>query len=254
MKGYVRQIVVLIAIVAMIYLNLTSNGSGFTEPSQVETTQSYYLYPTDFSPAPLTFLIWAPIFLGMLGLAVYQALPRNRQDKRFDKIALPIIIVSILNAVVNYVPITLSVIVVSFLLASLAWAFVTIVQLPSDRLFYSFVRVPVGIFFGWITIATILNVCQWLVSVGWDGGIVSSAIWVAILVIIASGIGSFVITRYREIAFGVVLIWGFLGILLSDLSQISVLIAVVVCSLLLCLLIAQVVKDNNMTQETFNPA
>ncbi|MEM9952688.1 MAG: hypothetical protein AAF846_13865 [Chloroflexota bacterium] len=253
MKGLVRQVIVLIAVFAMVYLNLTSNASGFTEPEQV-TIEQYYLYPTDFSPTPLTFLIWAPIFLGMIVFAIYQALPKNRRDERFDEIALPVVLVSVLNGVINYVPIGISVINVFLLLIALTWTFIKIVRLPSDRLFYLTTRVPVGLFFGWITIASILNVCQWLVSVGWNGSGIPSTIWVAILIVIASAVGAFIIMRFKEIAYGAVLLWGFGGILVSNPSQVSVILAVITCSILLIILGVQTIRHQNALQDFTAPA
>ena len=244
MTGIIRQILVVVAVFVMVYLNVTSGASGFTEPEQV-TTEQYYLYATSVSPTPLTFLIWAPIFIGIMAYAIYQALPRNRYDERFDKLAVPIIAVCIFNAAINYVPIGLSVINVLLLLGSLAWTFVTILSLPSDRLFYTLVRIPIAIFFGWITVATIVNTSQWLVSIGWSGLGISESIWSVILLFVATTIGFFITLKYREIAFGGVLIWAYMGILVSNASQISIVLAVILYSIVIASAIGWILRRSN---------
>ena len=65
--------------------------------------------------------------------------------------------------------------------------------------------------------------CVYLVSIGWDGGFLSPAVWTAILLLIATGIGLLFLARWRDIAYAAVLIWAFAGIAVnhSDVALVA---------------------------------
>ncbi|MEI6727661.1 MAG: ThiF family adenylyltransferase, partial [Actinomycetes bacterium] len=167
LHGVARQIVLVLAAVAMVAVNMLGGGGGFSGSGSNDV---YSSFPTAFTPAVYTFAVWAPIFIGALAFAVYQALPSRRSDTRIDAVALPLVIAYLLNTATVYTRLGLSDIVTLMLLATLAWAFVIVAHLGrQDRRFFWFVRAPLAVFFGWITAATILNVFQWLSSKGISG-------------------------------------------------------------------------------------
>jgi hypothetical protein len=104
------------------------------------------------------------------------------------------------------------------------------------------VGVPFSVYFGWTTVATVANVIVLLVSLSWDGFGLSEATWAAIMVVVATAIGTATMLRNRDMAYGLVLIWAYLGILLRQTSadgfdgRYSVIIAAVVASLVVYLL------------------
>jgi hypothetical protein len=238
MKGLIRQIAVFASVVIMIVgLSIVSTGNPDFEGAGPDGTTSttYDMYPTAVSPAPWTFTIWGPIFLGTLALGVYQALPKNRKDARLDALGLPLISAFLLNGLTGFVPIGISVLVIVALLAALAWTFTVMIQFePGDRQFNFFVRAPILIFFSWINVATIVNISQWLVSLGWGGFGVPAAGWAALLILIAAGIGAGMVKRYQNLAlYAIVLVWAFIGIVAVKPSSLPVLAASVAGALLL---------------------
>ena len=80
------------------------------------------------------------------------------------------------------------------------------------------VGVPFSVYFGWTTVATVANVTVLLVSLSWDGFGLSDPTWAAIMVVVAMAIGTVTMVRNRDIAYGLVLIWAYLGILLRQTS------------------------------------
>ena len=82
-----------------------------------------------------------------------------------------------------------------------------------------------------------------LVSLSWDGFGLSDPTWAAIMVVVAMAIGTVTMVRNRDIAYGLVLIWAYLGILLRQTSpdgfdgRYPVIIAAVVASLVVYLLV-----------------
>lgn len=71
MKGLTRQIVLLMSAVAMVIANLVFGEGGDDLMTAV-------------MPAGFTFIVWLPIFVGTTIFGVYQALPAQRDDERFD--------------------------------------------------------------------------------------------------------------------------------------------------------------------------
>jgi hypothetical protein len=238
MKGLIRQIVVLASVVIMIVAlffvstgNPDFNGSG---PDGTSNTM-YDMYPTAVSPAPFTFTIWLPIFLGSLALGVFQALPSKRGDARLDAIAPPLVSAFLLNGLTGFVAIGVSVLVIIALLAALVWTFTVMIRFETgDRKFNLFVRAPILIFFSWISVATIVNISQWLVSLGWSGFGVPAAAWAAGLILVAAGIGAGLVRRYQNITlYALVLVWAFVGIVAVKPSSLPVLAASVIGTVLL---------------------
>jgi hypothetical protein len=84
-----------------------------------------------------------------------------------------------------------------------------------DRLL---VRLPFSVYFGWITVATIANVTVWLVSIDWDGFGFSEPAWALLILAVGAVIGTAVILADRDIAYGAVLIWAYLGIWIRHTS------------------------------------
>jgi hypothetical protein len=242
MKGLPRQVVVLASAVLMIvalFFVSTSNpdfsGSG---PDGTSNTM-YDMYPTAVSPTPITFTIWLPIFLGSLALGVFQALPKNRQDSRLDALGAPLTSAFLCNALTGFAPIGYSVPVILALLASLVWAFVVLVQFqPADKTFNLLVRAPILIFFAWITVATIVNVSQWLVSLNWNGFGIPAAWWGAALILVATSIGVMLMRRFEGInLYAIVLMWAFVGIVVMNPAAVPVIVASVLGALALILAI-----------------
>jgi hypothetical protein len=237
MKGLTRQIIVLLSSIFMIvtlFVISTNNPDFEGAGPEAGANTIYDLFPTAVSPAPYTFTIWLPIFLWALIFGVYQALPNNRKDSRLDKLSLPITAAYLCNAATGFTPIGLSVVAIVALLVSLIAAFLVLAGFgKQDRRFTWFVRVPTVLFFGWITVATIVNISQWLVSLGWQGFGISPSLWGGLLILVAMAIGIILVQRYEAFTYGIVLIWAFWGIVMVNLSATPVLISSIIATAVL---------------------
>ena len=108
MHGILRQIVLVLSFITFIYTNLFSGGS--------DSNSIYSLYPTAFTPAVYTFVIWAPIFIGLTLFVIYQALPSNRSNIYLDALGWPVFIAFIMNALSAYTPLGWSNLVITIAL------------------------------------------------------------------------------------------------------------------------------------------
>ena len=101
------------------------------------------------------------------------------------------------------------------------------------------------VYFGWITVATIANATVLLVSTGWNGFGLPEATWTIVILAVGALIGVATLLRFQDIAYGLVLIWAYAGILIKHTSASGfsnqypgVIVAVNIC---LALFIAAVV-------------
>ncbi len=79
-------------------------------------------------------------------------------------------------------------------------------------------RVPFGIFFGWITVATIANISVWLVSLSWNGFGLSRGVDGDHPVRGRAIIGV-TMWRIRSVAYGLTALWAYTGILVRHLTE-----------------------------------
>lgn len=180
------------------------------------------MYPTLFTPAGYTFAIWGVIYLLLIGYTAYQlGLIRPKKAKlkpaMIDAITPYFIASSVLNAVWiiawQYEVLWLSVLLIGGMLYSL----IRITEILKDKDYtmaeHILVRTPFSVYFGWITVATIADICVWLVSIKWDAWGIAPEAWTVGLLIVAALIGMAGMVRNRDCAYGAVFIWAFVGIL-----------------------------------------
>lgn len=185
-------------------------------------------YPNLFAPAGLAFSIWGVIYL-LLGLHVlyqwglFRSAPESAdRSAMLTKVGVLFSASSIANTAWvfawHYDLIALSVALILVILVCLA-AITRIVRVagPTKRE-QAFITVPFSVYFGWTTIATVANVTVFLVSLNWDGFGLADSTWTVVVLLLAMTIGLVTILRNRDVAFGVVLLWAFVGILIRQMS------------------------------------
>jgi hypothetical protein len=218
----ILKLVVLISFLVMLFINALANILPINGISTGQVSDSY---PNLFAPAALTFLIWGLIYLllaafilYLFGLFCYE----RENSGKLMQISLYFAISSVANSLWllswHYDLIALSMLLMVILLLCL----IKINQLTSDMSLSLkekfFIRLPFSVYFGWITIATIANATVLLVSLGWGGFGLPEFIWAGIIIIAGTIIGSMVIFKNKDMAYGLALIWAYIGILVKHLS------------------------------------
>jgi hypothetical protein len=82
------------------------------------------------------------------------------------------------------------------------------------------VKLTFGIYFGWITIATVANLTIYLVSLGLPNNTVGATIQTGLIVLVASLIGSVTAIRTKDLGYGFVILWALFGIYQKHTSPI----------------------------------
>ena len=237
------------ALVVVTYLAMvTMNGLANALPLNGRSTGAISdAYPSLFTPAGITFSIWGVIYL-LLGAHVLYQLGLFRDGPETPEKAALLNRVGVLFAVSSlantawifawhYDFIPLSVVLITVLVACLALIVTTLRAADLSGRERWLVGVPFSVYFGWTTVAVVANVTVMLVRWHWDGFGLSDATWATIMVLVAMAIGTLTMVRNRDVAYGLVLIWAFSGILLRQVSaaglngKYPVIIAAVVASL-----------------------
>ncbi|MHC1719807.1 MAG: tryptophan-rich sensory protein [Clostridiaceae bacterium] len=209
---------IMVAVNAMANI-LPINGQGTGQVSDA--------YPNLFAPAGITFAIWGLIYVLLASYAVYQTelFQKNKGylKKNFlDKIGIYFSISSIANAIWiyswHYQIIVLSMLLMLMILFCLVSITKLIINADLSNTDKIFIKLPFSIYFGWITVATIANATVLLVSIGWDGFGLSQTIWTVIMIFAGAAIGLATMLRNKDIAYGMVIIWAYTGILFKHIA------------------------------------
>ena len=220
MKNNLVKILAGVAYFAMIIINFLANALPINNRS---TGQISDAYQNLFAPTGLTFSIWGLIYLLLGGYVVYQFIKASQQkEELINKINPLFIATSLINIAWifswHYDIIPLSVLLMIILLFLL----IKIADILHKEQFISpeklFVKTPFSIYFGWITVAAIANITVFIVSTGWNKFGINEFVWTSIVLLTGALIGVLRINRDKNIAYGLVLIWAYFGILLKHIS------------------------------------
>jgi hypothetical protein len=74
------------------------------------------------------------------------------------------------------------------------------------------VDIPFSVYLGWISVATIANISDYLYLIQWDGFGIAPQAWAAIMIVVASVLGILMAVTRRDSAYNFVLAWSFAGI------------------------------------------
>jgi len=240
-KNVLLKVFAVVAYAAMVAVNILANALPINGRP---TGQISDYYANLFAPAGVTFSIWGIIYLLLAGYVLYQFVNKDKKIEKLIQTINPLFITTSLANILwifawHYDFIGISVLIMSvllILLIKIADILRKVQFTPREKLF---IKAPFSVYFGWITVATIANITVFLVSVGWNGFGIAESVWTSIILVVGALIGILRMTKDKNIAYGLVLVWAYLGILLKHTSvtgfngQYSSIIAtVVVCVLL----------------------
>ncbi|MCD4714021.1 MAG: tryptophan-rich sensory protein [Clostridiales bacterium] len=216
------KIIVAFTFVLMIMMNALAN---ILPINGVGTGQVSDAYGNLFAPAGITFAIWGVIYL-LLGVFTVYQFKKDSNDVKREAALIQIRLWFAASSVANtlwilawhYDFIGVSLALMVFILASLIRIALVIRATDFEGKDLLAIKIPFGVYFGWITVATIANVTTYLVSIGWDAFGVQEDIWTAGIILVGLAIGARTTTWFKDVPYGLVIIWAYLGILLKHTS------------------------------------
>ncbi|WP_345714133.1 tryptophan-rich sensory protein, partial [Kineococcus glutinatus] len=222
-----QAVVAATAVVAVVGSTIGSGAFGGT-PIAEAAGGALSASATLVAPAGPAFAIWSVIYTGLIALAVWQLLPAHREDARQRRTGWWTAASLLLNAAwigtVQAGWVTASVAVIAALLLVLV---VVVGRLgasrPTGRVEALVVDGSLGLYLGWVSIATVANTAAALSAAGaagngsWLG--LTEPVWAVLVLAVAAGIGVAVaaLTRGR-LAFGAGLAWGLAWVAVASSS------------------------------------
>ncbi|MBG6212291.1 phosphoglycerol transferase MdoB-like AlkP superfamily enzyme [Cryobacterium sp. CAN_C3] len=239
-RDLLRQTVVLLSSILAIAGSFIGSGAAGGTPIQNASGGALAADATPIAPDGPAFGIWTPIYLGLIAYAIWQFLPAQKTDARQRTLGYPIAASLLLNAAwilsIQFDLLVLSVPVIVLLLIVLIRAFqLTLRSRPKNLVETIVADGTVGLYLGWVSVATAANVTAVLVASGFEGFGLSADLW-AVLVIAVAGLVGVLLAVYGRgrLAPAVSLSWGLAwvavarltGNLLSTPTAIAAIIAV----------------------------
>ncbi|WP_431219414.1 TspO/MBR family protein [Leifsonia xyli] len=178
----VRQTLVIAGtVVALVGAFIGSGAAGGTPIPEV-AGGALSADATLLAPAGPAFAIWSVIYAGLVAYAIWQALPSQAARERQRRAGFWVLASLLLNAAwilsVQAGQLGVSVAAIVALLAVLIVTFVILRRHPAestaDAVLFDGV---IGLYLGWVMIATVANVTSWLQTLGFDGFGASPHAW-----------------------------------------------------------------------------
>ena len=223
-RGPIKALVA-VTYLAMVAMNFLANALPLNGRRTGDVSDAY---PSLFTPAGFTFSIWGVIYL-LLGahvlyqLGLFRGSPDTaEQSALLNRVGALFAISSLANTAWVFAwhhdNIPLSAVLITVILVCLALIVTTLrsANLTGRRRWL--IGVPFSVYFGWTTVAVVANITVLLVSRGWDGFGLADSTWAVIMVLVAMVIGATTMLRNRDVAYGLVLIWAYIGILARQTS------------------------------------
>lgn len=174
------------------------------------------LYPNLFVPSGFTFAIWSVIYVLLIIFIGYQWVGNKRND-----IVSSIGSWFLVNALANglwlvfwhYEYVTLCIFIMLAILGSLIMMYRKLdISYFKDSHSPWQAKIPVSVYMGWISVATIANTTVVFVSLGYTELGLGADTWAAIMMVIAMFLALRMLYVYRDIFFAAVVCWASFGI------------------------------------------
>ncbi len=214
-KDSLRQVANILSVMVALAVNVLASALPLNGQNTGAISDRFKVY---FVPAGYVFAIWGIIYIGWIAFAVYQALPAHKQEPRLRRLGFLFALSGLFNAAWlfcwHYNQFGLSVIVMLGLLGLLIASYLRldVGRQPASTAEKWCVDIPFSVYLGWITVATVANISDWLYSVQWDGFGIAAPAWAVIMLIVALLLGVLMAWQRRDAAYAFVLVWSFVGI------------------------------------------
>jgi hypothetical protein len=215
MKNTLRQISVVVVILATIVINVLADALPINGLNTGRISDTFHVY---FVPAGYVFAIWGLIYIGMLAYAVFQALPSKKENPRLQATGWWVILGGFANSawifLWHYQLFVGTLAAILILLASLIAVYLRLgfgeVKVAKSETWA--VRIPISIYLGWITVATIANVTDVLDYLKWNGFGISPQTWFQVTLAAVLVISTLMSLTRRDVAYILVILWALTGI------------------------------------------
>ena len=214
-----RAVLVLVATIGTIVFNALA-ATGYVNNITPQAISAKY--ETVLTPAGYAFSIWSLIYVGLIAFSVYQLLPANLA--RFRQVRSIFIASCVFNCAWiffwhrEYIGVCLG--LITALLVTLLLLNYKFKQ-PDSLVGALMTKAPFGIYFGWVTCATIVNFAVFLAY----SGIKMSTGFGAVCIIVAAGLAVIVRWKLLNYLYPVAVAWALTAIAVKQSGNTPIVIA-----------------------------
>ena len=216
-QDLIRQWANFIAIIGAFGTNVWANVAPINGLTIGEISNQ--LFPNVLiTPASYAFAIWGVIYLGLISLAIYQVLPNHRDDLYLRKMGYFLVIASGAQILWVFLFLSrffwLSVVAMLVILIALIMLYLRL-KSSSSPLSHKqkwLVNFPISVYFGWISVATIVNVALALTWVNWNGFGLSNTTWTIMMIVVAAVVASLITLQRQDKIYCGVFVWALIAI------------------------------------------
>ncbi|AEF42557.1 hypothetical protein [Hoyosella subflava] len=201
------------AVVAVAGAAVGSGGLGGTPISEA-AEGALAADATFVAPGGPAFAIWSVLYAGFAALAVWQLFPNQRVNPRLRQTGWLIALALLLNGFwplsVQFGWLNASVAVILGLLATLAVVFGRCLRSrPNGWLEAVLLDGVMGLFLGWVVVATIANIAAAAKAGGVGDFVLGGQPWAVIVLVVAAGVGAaLALFSGGRIAVAIPIVWG----------------------------------------------
>jgi hypothetical protein len=217
-----RQILVVLATLAVIGVNGAANALPLNEQTTGEISNRFDVY---FVPEGYVFSIWGVIYAGLLAYTLYQLAPGQKRNPRLQAIGYIYVLSAIANIAwlflwhYEFFPATMLAMVALLLSLIAIYLLLDVGRVRVSGGEAWLVHLPFSIYLGWVSVATIANATVVLESVQWDGWGLSEPTWAVIMLVVGAVLATLVGLTRGDVAFILVFIWAFAGIAVAQADE-----------------------------------
>ncbi|MFA5006924.1 MAG: tryptophan-rich sensory protein [Candidatus Izemoplasmatales bacterium] len=206
------------AYAAMILVNALANLIPINGITTGAVSDSYRNL---FAPTGLTFSIWGVIYI-LLGVYVVREVLglRPREGAAVDPVRIRIDAFFAVSSVANVLWIFawhFRVIWLSLLLMLSILFCLILISYPLRKT-DAMTKAAFGVYFGWITVATIANATTWLVKLGLPVDTVGATLQTVAVLLVGLAIGGVVLMIQKNLGYSLVIAWAYFGIFLKHID------------------------------------
>jgi benzodiazapine receptor len=214
-KDTLRQFANFLSVILALTVNILASVLPLNGQNTGKISDRFQVF---FVPAGYVFAIWGIIYIGWIAFTIYQFLPAQKENPRLQRLGYLFALSGIFNAAWlfcwHYNQFGLSVLVMLTLLGLLITGYLKLnVGRESINSAEKWcVDIPFSVYLGWITVATVANVTDYLYFIGWNGFSIAPQVWAVIMLIVASLLGAAMSVMRHDSGYVFVLVWSFVGI------------------------------------------
>jgi benzodiazapine receptor len=212
---YMLQGLVIVGVVLTLLVNYLATAGLLNDVTPPEISDALL---SKFTPANYAFAIWSIIYTFVIGFALYQALPSQRDNPNLEGVRELFIASCVLNILWTFAwhyefYFMSLVFMIGILLTMIGIYMRAGIGKPAaswgERLW---VHLPFSLYLAWIAVATIANVASLLVYYDWSALGIDDSLWSAIMILIAAIVGAAVLWKRANAAYAAVYVWAVIAI------------------------------------------